>query len=89
MKDIDPKFPTIFTSLKLLVKIHNSTEARSRNQNTIQWSLYFTTTKGTIKMWSYTAVGLKTQVQIIHKAELWDQIMWSYNQGDLEIKVVK
>ncbi len=47
----------------------------------IQRSLYFNTTHGTKKMWSYIAGGLKIKVILTQKIALWDQIMQSYNQG--------
>ncbi len=31
--------------------------------NQVQWSLYFKTTCGTMKMWSHIASGLKIKVQ--------------------------
>ncbi len=44
----------------------------------LQWSLYFKTTCGTKKMWSYIAGGLK-KGNLTKKIAFWEQIKWSYN----------
>ncbi len=41
----------------------------------VQWSLYFKTTHGTRKLWSYIAGGLKGH--LAQKIALWDQIKQS------------
>ena len=39
-------------------------------------------------MWSYTAGGLKSSI-LHNKIALWEQNIWSYNQGFLQIKGYK
>ncbi len=54
----------------------------------VQWSLFFKTTHGTKKMWSYIAGGLKIKViYLTQKIALWDQIKQSYNQGTGDLKI--
>ncbi len=54
----------------------------------VQQSLYFKTTHGTMKMWSYIAGAVK-KGSVVHKFAHWDQNRWPYNQGGLKIRVVK
>ncbi len=54
---------------------------------TVQWSLYFKTTNTTMKMWSYTADGLKGPV--MNKIALWDQISFLIIMVVLRYRVVK
>ena len=57
-------------------KSSNSSEYSSNTHK----SLYFTTTHGTKKKWSYIADGHKIK-SFNKKVAPLDQIMWSYNQG--------
>ncbi len=55
----------------------------------VQWSLYFKTTHGALKMWPYITGGLKIKVLLVHKNDktaFWDQTRWSYNQDGIKIK---
>ncbi len=55
----------------------------------LQWCLYFKTTDGSMKMWSFIAGGLKSKGSTIHKIALWEQNRWSYNKVGLTIKGYK
>ena len=54
----------------------------------IQWSFYFKTNHGTMKMWSYIAGGLKTNFSSTQNSTV-GQNRWSCNQGGLKIKGCK